>query len=37
MAITSPVRTSMTMPQPPMAVNSSIALDNSSRSTACNP
>ncbi len=35
MAITSPVRTSITMPQAPMAVNSSIDLASSSRSTAC--
>ena len=35
MAITSPVRTSITMPQPPMAVNSLIDCASSSRSTDC--
>jgi hypothetical protein len=35
MATTSPVRTSSTMPQAPMALKSPIALSSSSRTTAC--
>ena len=35
MAITSPVRTSITIPAPPIALNSPIARANSSRTTAC--